>query len=99
MTINKTQNGEKLVFELEGRLDSATAPLLQEQLGDLSGISQLIFDMNQLEYVSSAGLRVLLKAQKVMIKQGSMKIVGVNSLILEVFEITGFSEIFTVEPK
>ena len=99
MTIKKIPEGEKLTFALEGRLDSTTAPELQEQIGDLAGVKELIMDMNELEYISSAGLRVMLKAQKIMIAQGSMKLVGVNSIIQEVLEMTGFSDILTVEPK
>ena len=90
MTIKKIPEGEKLTFALEGRLDSTTAPELQEQIGDLAGVKELIMDMNELEYISSAGLRVMLKAQKIMIAQGSMKLVGVNSIIQEVLEMTGF---------
>lgn len=99
MTIKKIQNGDTLTYALEGRLDSSTAPQLQEEMGDLGGVKELIIDMNQLEYISSAGLRVMLKAQKIMIAQGSMKLVGVNSVIMEVLEMTGFSDILTVETQ
>ncbi len=83
---------------LEGRLDTNTAPELEAVLkGSLEGIKELTIDMTALEYLSSAGLRVLLGAQKSMNKQGSMKVANANEMILEVFEITGFSEILTLE--
>ncbi len=95
MKIIKKENGEALRLALEGRLDTNTAPELEAVLkGSLEGIKELTIDMTALEYLSSAGLRVLLGAQKSMNKQGSMK---ANEMILEVFEITGFSEILTLE--
>lgn len=99
MTINKQQNVTKLFFALEGRLDTATAPQLEGEFKrSLTGeITELVLDFAKLEYLSSAGLRVLLAAQKVMNKQGSMVIRGVNETIAEVFEITGFSDILTIE--
>lgn len=98
MKITKKENGETLRLALEGRLDTNTAPELESVLkGSLEGIRELIIDMAALEYLSSAGLRVLLGAQKTMNKQGSMKVTNVNEMILEVFEITGFSEILTLE--
>ena len=87
-----------LVIKLEGRLDTTTAPALENELNEsLDGVEQLILDMEGLEYISSAGLRVLLGAQKTMNKQGSMKVLHVNSDIMEIFEITGFRDILTIE--
>ncbi len=98
MTINKTVNGNELTIALEGRLDTTTAPQLDEELKTaLDGIAKLDFDFAKLEYISSAGLRVLLSAQKVMNKQGSMVIKNVNEEIQEIFEVTGFVDILTIE--
>ena len=98
MTIQKTQDGEKLTIALEGRLDTTTAPQLEGELRSaVNGISELVFDFSALEYVSSAGLRVLLSAQKVMNKQGSMVIRNVNSAIMDVLELTGFVDILSIE--
>ena len=93
MTINKQKDGNKLTVAIEGRLDTTTAPALESELkSSLDGIKELTFDLDQLEYISSAGLRVLLYAQKIMNKQGSMQIVRSNANILEIFEVTGFSD-------
>ena len=98
MTINKTQNGNELTIALEGRLDTATSPQLEAELkGSLDGIAALVFDFQKLEYISSAGLRVLLSAQKIMNRQGAMKIRKVNDTIMEIFEVTGFTDILTIE--
>lgn len=98
MKITKKENGEALRLVLEGRLDTNTAPELEAVLkGSLEGIRELTIDMTALEYLSSAGLRVLLGAQKTMNKQGSMKVTNVNEMIMEVFDITGFSDILTLE--
>lgn len=98
MTIEKTINAEALTLKVSGRLDTQTAPELERELdASISGIKELTFDMTDLEYVSSAGLRVILKAQKTMNTQGSMKLTGVNDSIMEVFEITGFLDILTIE--
>ncbi len=98
MNINKSQTDTELTIALEGRLDTTTAPLLEAELKQsVSGITKLIFDFEKLEYLSSAGLRVLLAAQKVMNKQGEMVIRNVNEVISEVFEVTGFSDILTIE--
>ncbi len=98
MTINKTANGNELVIALEGRLDTTTAPQLDDELKTaLTGVQDLKFDFSKLEYISSAGLRVLLSAQKVMNKQGSMVIKNVNEEIQEIFEVTGFVDILTIE--
>lgn len=98
MTIQKTLNGSTLSVALEGRLDTTTAPLLEAELkASMDGITELELDFEKLEYLSSAGLRVLLAAQKVMNKQGKMVIRHVNETIQEVFEITGFIDILTIE--
>ena len=98
MNILKTTEGAKLTLALEGRLDTTTAPQLEAEVkGTLGGVTELVLDFSQLEYLSSAGLRVLLAAQKVMNKQGSMVIRHVNETILEVFEVTGFIDILTIE--
>lgn len=98
LNINKTVEEKKAVVVLEGRLDTVTAPELEGELqGALDGIEDLVMDFAALEYISSAGLRVLLATQKVMNKQGEMKIVNVNQTIMEIFEVTGFSDILTIE--
>lgn len=98
MTINKQTDGSAMTIALEGRLDTTTAPDLEKEVQEsLGGISNLVFDLSQLEYISSAGLRVLLSAQKIMNKQGEMKIKGANEAIMEVFEVTGFIDILSIE--
>jgi len=98
MTIEKKLNNEELTITLGGRLDTVTAPSLDEELkASLEGIKKLVLDFGALEYISSAGLRVLLMAQKTMNKQGSMVIRNVNETIAEVFEITGFADMLTIE--
>ena len=98
MTIEKKLNGENATLIVSGRLDTQTAPELENELDAiLSGLKDLTFDLTNLEYVSSAGLRVILKAQKAMNAQGSMKLTGVNDSIMEVFDITGFLDILTIE--
>ena len=97
MTITKTAENGRLRIALEGRLDSNTAPQLEAELKtSLSGITELDLDFSGLEYISSAGLRVLLAAQKAMSKQGKMTIRHVNETIMEVFEITGFVDILSI---
>ena len=98
MTIEKKMNNESATLIVSGRLDTQTAPELENELDSvLSGLKELTFDFANLEYVSSAGLRVILKAQKAMNTQGSMKLTGVNDSIMEVFDITGFLDILTIE--
>lgn len=98
MTITKKQDGSALEIALEGRLDTVTAPDLEKELkGALDGVTKLTLDFGGLEYISSAGLRVLLSAQKTMNKQGEMKLTNVNEIINEVFEVTGFLDILTIE--
>lgn len=97
MTINKNQEGTRLEILLEGRLDTTTSPMLETELKQaLDGITELTFNFEKLEYISSAGLRILLAAQKRMSKQGSMVVKNVNEVIAEVFEVTGFSDILTI---
>ncbi|MCI5509357.1 MAG: STAS domain-containing protein [Oliverpabstia sp.] len=96
MTIEKTLTGETLILKVIGRLDTSTAPQLEAEMNDsLDSAKDLILDFSELEYISSAGLRVILKAQKIMNKQGTMKLTGVNDTVMEVFDITGFSDILT----
>ena len=98
MNIVKTSEGTKLTLAVEGRLDTTTAPQLEAELkSSLDGVTELTLDFEKLEYLSSAGLRVLLAAQKVMNKQGSMVVRHVNETIQEVFEVTGFVDILTIE--
>ena len=98
LNINKSIENGKAFFALAGRLDTTTAPELEKELKEsIGGVSELALDFAGLEYISSAGLRVLLSAQKIMNKQGSMKVTNVNETIMEIFEVTGFSDILTVE--
>lgn len=98
MNINKTKDNLTLNIALEGRLDTTTAPQLEAELKQsIGGSTELILDFKKLEYLSSAGLRVLLAAQKAMDRQGRMVVRNVNEIIAEVFEITGFSDILTIE--
>lgn len=97
MTINKTKKENTLVVALEGRLDTTTAPELEKAIkDDLASVDELVFDFANLEYISSAGLRVLLSAQKIMSRKGNMKVVNVNETIMEIFEVTGFNDILTI---
>ena len=98
MNIQKTVSGTTLTVALEGRLDTTTAPKLEEELrSSVDGITRLVFDVEKLEYVSSAGLRVLLAMQKLMNQQGEMMLQNVNEAVMEVFEVTGFSDILRIE--
>jgi len=98
MTIHQTKEGAKLLMALEGRLDTSTAPELEAAVdGAIAGVEELTIDCEKLEYISSAGLRVILKAQKIMNTQGEMKLTHVNDTIMEVFDITGFVDILTIE--
>jgi len=97
LNLEKTLENGAAVFALEGRLDTVTAPELEQALKEaLDGVNELTLDFEKLEYISSAGLRVLLSAQKTMSKQGEMKVVHVNEAIMEIFEVTGFSDILTI---
>ena len=98
MNLIKESNGSALTIKVEGRLDTITAPKLEAELkSSISGVTTLTFDFSNLEYITSAGLRVLLSAQKVMKKQGSMVVRNVNSTVMEIFEVTGFSDFLTIE--
>ena len=98
MTIEKITNGTELTVKLAGRLDTTTAPELEMALKDsYAGVEKLVLDFAELEYLSSAGLRVLLGAQKTMNKQGEMVVKNVNDTIDEIFEITGFADVLTIE--
>lgn len=98
MNINKNQEDKKVTLAVEGRLDTTTAPELEAAIEDcIEGLEELDFDFAELEYISSAGLRVILGAQKKMNKQGKMVIRNANDVIMEVFEITGFVDILTIE--
>ena len=98
MNIIKKQDGTTLTVALEGRLDTVTSPQLEGELRTaVNGVSELVMDLSSLDYVSSAGLRVLLSAQKVMNKQGGMTIRNVKPEIMEIFEVTGFVDILTIE--
>ena len=97
MEIRVTKNGAALALSVEGRIDTTTAPQLEAELKkELGGVTELQLDFSGVEYISSAGLRVLLSAQKVMNRQGSMRLVGVSAEVMEVFEITGFADILTI---
>ena len=98
LNITKNTNESELTVALTGRLDTTTAPELEKELkAALDGVTTLIIDMTALDYISSAGLRVLLSAQKIMNKQGKMKVAHVNETIMEIFEVTGFSDILAIE--
>lgn len=98
MTIEKNVNGAALTMKIIGRLDTATAPELEAAIDRcIESVKELLLDCSALEYISSAGLRVILKAQKLMNTQGTMKLTGVNDTIMEVFDISGFADILTIE--
>lgn len=98
MKIFKTLKGNELIIKVEGRLETVTAPMLSDELkNSLDGAAVLIFDLSNLEYISSAGLRVLFSAQKLMNKQGKMVIRGANEDVMEVFEVTGSVDVLTIE--
>ncbi len=98
LNITKNAVGDVLTVSLEGRLDTVTAPLLDASLREsMDGMKELILDLRDLEYISSAGLRVLLSAQKAMAKNGSMKLINVGDILMEIFEVTGFADILTIE--
>ena len=98
LKIEKNKNDAALTIALEGRLDTNTSPQLEKELKDeIDGVTSLTFDFKALEYISSAGLRVLLSAQKIMNKQGDMVVRNVNETIAEIFDLTGFCDILTIE--
>ena len=90
-------DGTELTLALEGRLDTVTAPELEKELKEsLDGAERLILDFSKLDYISSAGLRVLLSAHKMMVAKGGMKVTNVNEIVAEVFEVTGFADILDI---
>ena len=98
MTIAKQQNGSALTLALEGRLDTVTSPELEKELkASLDGADSLILDFSKLDYISSAGLRVLLSAHKQMSAKGGMKVTNVNDIVREVFDVTGFADILNID--
>lgn len=98
MNIEKELNENAATLKVSGRLDTTTAPKLEAAISELAGTcEQLVLDFEGLQYISSAGLRVILKAQKAMSAKGGMKLLHVNETIMEIFEITGFSDILTIE--
>ena len=98
LNITKSQKEDKLNIALDGRLDTITAPDLEKEIkASIGGVSTLTFDFSKLEYISSAGLRVLLSAQKLMNRQGSMTVKNVNETIMEIFEVTGCADILSIE--
>ena len=99
MEISKSLNGSSLIVAILGRLDTTTAPMLEAEFKQsiTNDVKELVLDFKDVEYISSAGLRVLLAAQKVMNNQGSMKLTNVNNEIMEIFEVTGFTDILTIE--
>ena len=98
MKITKLPEGDKLTVKIEGRLDTTTAPELENELkASYEGVSEMLLDVSQMEYISSAGLRVFLSAHKTMSKQGILKVKGANPDIIEIFEVTGFSDILNLE--
>ena len=98
MDIKKTKNDTTLTLAIQGRIDTTTAPQREAELrSDIDGVTELYLDFTGVEYISSAGLRVLLSAQKLMSRQGKMVLSHVNESVMEVFEVTGFSDILTIE--
>lgn len=98
LNIKDEKNGGDLIVELEGRLDTTTSTQLEEKINQvIDGVTKLTFNLNNLEYISSAGLRVLLSAQKIMNKQGKMIVTNPTEEVQEIFEVTGFSDIFTIQ--
>ena len=97
MNVEKMLEGGNLIVKVEGRMDTVTAPQVDEELkASIDGAEKLTMDFTGLEYISSAGLRVLLSAQKIMNRQGSMEVIGVSDAVMEIFEVTGFSDILTI---
>lgn len=98
LDIRGGKNGEKLLIELDGRLDTTTAQQLEEKINsEIQGVKELTFDLKDLDYISSAGLRILLSAQKTMNNQGKMIVKNASEEVEEIFEVTGFSDIFTIQ--
>ena len=98
LKVEKKLEDDKFYVAVEGRLDTITSPDLEKEINEsIEGVKELTIDFDKVEYISSSGLRVLLAEQKVMNKQGSMKLINVNDTIMEIFEVTGFTDILTIE--
>ena len=98
LDIKKTIENGKAFFALSGRIDTTTAPQLEKEIKEsINGITELVLDMKELDYISSSGLRVLLATQKIMSKQGKMTLINVGETVMGIFEVTGFSDILTIE--
>ena len=98
MNIEKITNDKELTIKVEGRLDTVTAPELEKEVKEsVQGVEVLVFDFAALDYISSAGLRVVLSTQKIMNAQGKMIVKNVNETVMEIFEITGFTDVLTIE--
>jgi anti-sigma B factor antagonist len=97
MTITKNADGENLTLAIDGRIDTITAPEFEKEIDAIADVTQLVLDFSGVEYISSAGLRVVLKAQKLMNQKGKMKLINVNDDVMDVFDITGFLDILTIE--
>lgn len=97
MKIDLKKEDKKLTIKLDGKLDTNTSPELDSKMNELEGMEEVIIDMKELDYISSAGLRVLLSMQKVMNKQGKMTIINVCENVMDIFEVTGFSDILDIE--
>ena len=97
MTITKERDGDKLVLSIEGKLDAVTSPELEKELDDLADVRELVFDLTETLYTSSAGLRVFLRAQEIMDEQGSMTVRNINDTVMDIFRETGFLKILNVE--
>lgn len=97
MTITKNAEATKLTIAITGRIDTTTAPELESAIDEINGVTELVLDFAGVEYISSAGLRVILKAQKKMNQDGKMKLINVNDDVMDVFDITGFLDILTIE--
>jgi anti-sigma B factor antagonist len=98
MSIEIKRTADEVILECSGRLDTTTAPALDQAISEnLGEIKSLIFDFKRIEYISSAGLRVLLSAQKKMHQIGTMKVINVGELVMEIFEVTGFKDVLTIE--
>lgn len=100
MNISKNLNGAVLTIALDGRMDISTAPMLEQEIREgLDDVTELVFDLEKLAYISSAGLRVLLLAQKKMNRQGTMKVIHVNPMVMDAFQTIGFAGIITIDQK
>ena len=97
MEVNLNRDGEKLVIAVDGRIDTLTSPQLEEKISELDGVKDLIIDLKDVNYISSAGLRVLISMQYVMDDQGSLKIINVCKNVMDIFEATSLTDMFEIE--